>query len=356
MWGVCLPRGCAEGGGAADSLKSRIKEFLQSIEKEQGKLPQDLHITRKAGALVAISNGRPIKVEQPLIKHCPLFTALFAHTDIDQEKIEQKFLTQTEKWQMFTPKRKVSDCHIIVPFGASEMIMYALKKERVDAAVVVCEGAGTVITDNPGVVQGIGAYMNGLFYTTPIREVIENLDKHGASVLSPDAEMDQFKGMVLAMEKGYQKVAVTIRGDEHEAIKKIRDFELRHPGFEVVILTVCCTGISSQQARIIRDNADLAWACASSKIRDIVGPAAMVQVGMKIPVFVLTQKGVDFISSYSQDHQLKARLKDLGKKKYITSNRYERGGVKINMGKFSVYLYDTEKLPVSASDQPHPLV
>ncbi|MGM0365947.1 MAG: methanogenesis marker 8 protein [Actinomycetota bacterium] len=337
-------------------MKSKVKKFLQSIEQEYLKLPEDLHITRKAGALVAISEGRVIKAEQPSIKHCPLFTALFSYQEIDKKNIEKKFLTQVEKWGMFSPQRKLSDCKIIVPFGASEMIMYALKKERVDASVIACEGAGTVVTDNPGVVQGIGAYMNGLFYTTPIKEVVQNLKELKAVMLSDSAEINQFRGVKLAKEKGFKKVAATVRGDEHAAIKKIRDFELRNPGFEVIILAVCCTGISNQQARIIRDNADLAWACASSKIREIVGPASMVQVGMKIPVFVLTRQGVDFISSYSQDGELKKKLKDLEKKKYITANRYEQGGIKLNMGKFSVYLYSTDKLPVYASDQPEPLI
>jgi len=337
-------------------LKPRVKKFLESIEKDYKKLPSDLHITRKAGALVAISDGRIIKVEQPKIKHCPLFTALFSYQQINKETIEKKFLTQVENWGMFSPKRKITDCHIIVPFGASEMIMYALKRQRVDAAVIVCEGAGTVVTGNPEVVQGVGAYMNGIFYTTPIKEVVDNLEKHKALVLSDNGDIDQFGGVKLAREKGFDRVAVTVRGDEHEAIKKIRDFKLRNPGFEVTILAVCCTGISSQQARIIRDNTDLAWACASSKIREIVGPTSMVQVGMKIPVFVLTRQGVDFISSYSQDEELKEKLKDLDKKKYITSNRCQPGGIKINMGRFSVFLYTTDKLPVSASDQPNPLI
>ncbi len=337
-------------------MRSRVEQFLKDIKKEYSKLPEDLHITRKAGALVAISNGKVIKSETPKLKYCPLFEALFSQQEITQKNIEEKFQLQTEKWGMFSPQRKISDCHIIVPFGASEMIMYALKRGRVDAAVVACEGAGTVVTDDHGVVQGIGAYMNGLFYTTPIKEVVSRLKKHDAMIVSDSAEIDQVKGVELAMEKGFKRVAVTVRGDEHESMIKIRGLMLKNPGLEIIILAVCATGISALQARAIRDNADLAWACASSKIREIVGPAAMVQVGMKIPVFVLTKRGVDFISNYSQDNELKRKLKELGQKKYITSNQYEKGGIKLNMGKFSVYLYDTEKLPISSSGQPHPLI
>ncbi len=41
------------------------------------------------------------------------------------------------------------------------MISFALRKKAIDAAVVVCEGAGTIITNKPEVVQGIGARSRG---------------------------------------------------------------------------------------------------------------------------------------------------------------------------------------------------
>jgi hypothetical protein len=71
---------------------------------------------------------------------------------------------------------------IEVPYGASEMLMYALRKGVIEAAVVACDGAGTVVVDRPEVVQGIGAGMNGLFFTTPIREVVERLASEGCRV------------------------------------------------------------------------------------------------------------------------------------------------------------------------------
>ena len=77
---------------------------------------------------------------------------------------------------------------------------------------------------------------------------------------------------------------------------------------------------------------------------------------MKIPVFVLTERGVNFITSYSSNNSLMENLKELKNKYYITSNKYEEGSVKVNMGKFYVYLYRTKKLPVSTFDEPTPLV
>ncbi len=252
--------------------------------------------------------------------------------------------------------------------------MYALKRGNIDVAVTVCDGAGTVITSNPSVVQGIGAYMNGLFYTTPIKNVIRKIEENGGFVLTPDkAEIDQLKGVKNAFAMGFRNIAVTVRGDEKEIIKDIRNFEeelksadnslnIKYKGdgkpvpFRIVILTVCNTGIDKESAEIIRDYADLSWACASKFVREVVGPPSIMQVGVKIPVFILTVSGLDFISSYSSDEILKEELKDIEKKHYITSNKYRKDSIKINMGKFSVFLYETGSLPVCAEDEPEPLI
>jgi len=364
-----------------------VKKFLIEIEKDFGALPADLHITRKACALVAISEGKVIKLQEPEVHHCPLFTTLFNFKELDKQTIVKKFEKQCDDWGMFTCRRKVCDEKIIVPFGASEMIMYALKRKTVDVAVVACEGAGTTITDNPGLVQGIGAYMNGLFYTTPIKDVIDNIKNNGGTVLSAsDAKLNQFEGVIKAASMGCRKIVVTVRGDETETIKKIREFEkgfsdakenpiknnsinvytkeslhkcrakINKENLEIIILAICNTGISAQQAQAVSDEADLAWACASKEIRNIAGPRSILQVGMKIPVFVMTSKGLNFISSYSSDETLKEKLGNISQKHYITSGKFEDGSIKIKMGKFHVFLYETAKLPVSTEDEPDPLL
>ena len=353
-------------------LPDKVRNFIKEIEKECGILPSDLHITRKACALVAISNGKVIKVEEPRVHYCPLFTKLFDHEAIDEKSIEDKFARQTIECGMFTCSRKVCDEKIVVPFGASEMLMYALKRHNIDAAVTVCDGAGTVITSNPEIVQGIGAYMNGLFYTTPVKEVMKRIEENNGYVLSPtDAMISQFAGVKRAIEMGFKNIAVTVRGDEQEIIRKIKKFddtinnkvstkrttgEIKKGKIRVVILAICNTGIDSGSAEVIRDCADLAWACASNRVREIVGPESILQVGMKIPVFVLSKSGLDFISSYSSDELLKEELKDADKKHYITSNKYKENSMKLNMGKFSVYFYETPSLPISTADEPEPLI
>jgi len=341
-------------------ITEKLQNFLDLIKKEFcGKLPDDLHVTRKAGALVAISKGNVIKIQKPEVSHCPLFTSLFSHEEINAETIRDKFERQIENWKMFTAERHLCDDRIIVPFGASEMMMYALKKGRIDAVVTVCEGAGTVISANPSLIQGIGAYMNGLFYTTPIPAVIKNIEKNGSTVLSPvNAEMNQFEGAIKAIESGYGKIAVTVRGDQQQEIIKIGELEKTlNKKAEIIILAVCNSGITLSEAETVAVFADLAWSCASRHIRDIAGPQSILQVGMKIPVFVLTLKGIDFISSYSKDKNLQKILNaDAGRKHYITAAGYKEGALKLNMGKFSVYLYESERLPVATSDEPGPLL
>ncbi|MBN1298584.1 MAG: DUF2099 family protein [Actinobacteria bacterium] len=341
-------------------VTEKLQNFLELVKKENGgKLSADLHVTRKAGALVAISGGRVIKIQKPEVFHCPLFTSLFSYDKINYETIKDKFEKQIQDWIMFMPGRHLCDDRIIVPFGASEMMMYALKRNGIDAAVTVCEGAGTIISSNPALIQGIGAYMNGLFYTTPIPEVISNIEHNGGTVLSPEnAAMDQFEGVKKAIKAGHVKIAVTVRGDQQQEIIKIRHLEKSLvKKAEIIILAVCNSGINASEAETVAKFADLAWSCASKHIRNIAGPISILQAGMKIPVFVLTLKGIDFISSYSKDKNLKQKLnEDKGRKHYITAAAYSQGAIKMNMGKFSVYLYETEKLPIGTSDEPRPLI
>ena len=332
-------------------MPEKLEIFLKKVKKEMGKIPEDLHITRKAGALVAISEGKVILIGKPTVKYCPLYKALFGIGDIDKEAIREKFNTQFDRWGMFTCDRVVVEDKIVVPFGASEMMMYALRRNTADAAVLVCEGAGTVITSNPVLVQGIGAYMNGVFYTSPVKGIIEKILNNQGSILDiKTARIDQYEGVKAAFSSGYRKIAVTVRGDQQEIIKKIRRLEKENiDDLKITILVVCNTGINKRQAEVVEEYGDIAWACASKQIWETVGPGAILQVGMKIPVFVLTKRGIDFISGYSSHDNI-----DFSNKHYITINKFETGGIKINMGRFSVYLYQAEKLPVHTRDQPDP--
>jgi putative methanogenesis marker protein 8 len=329
----------------------RLKKFLDEIKKEHGGLPKDLHITRKAMAFVAISEGRVVKAEEPLIKNCPLFKRLFDAEEITREQVVKKFNWQIENLGMFSCHRDLTKDRIIVPFGASEILMYAIKRSEIDAAVIVCEGAGTVITANPSLIQAIGAYQNGIFYTTPIEAITKKIIKLGGSILSDKGKICQLEGIKKAFTLGHRKIAVTVRGDESRILRKIREFEKKN-GISVTILVVCNSGISREDSLIIKEHSDLVWSCGSRCIREIVGPDSILQLGMKIPVFALNIKGLSLIASYSGNIDPHKFIKS----HYITANKYMEGAREIKMGRFKVFLYPTDHLPVTAEDEPSPLV
>jgi len=75
-------------------------------------------------------------------------------------------------------------------------MMTGLKRGLIDSTVTVCDGAGTVITDNPELVQGMGALMSGLIETEPIEEIIEGIESRGGIVLDKEkAGIDQVSGL-----------------------------------------------------------------------------------------------------------------------------------------------------------------
>ena len=80
---------------------------------------------------------------------------------------------------MFTGKRQLLGHDTFVAFGASEIMMSGLLSGFLNASVIACDGAGTVISNNPELVQGIGGRMPGLVKTEPIEDVINGIQKFG---------------------------------------------------------------------------------------------------------------------------------------------------------------------------------
>jgi hypothetical protein len=58
-------------------------------------------------------------------------------------------------------------------YGVSELLAMAVTNQTLDAAVLVADGAGTVVVSDPELIQGIGGRISGVIETTPIAEVIE---------------------------------------------------------------------------------------------------------------------------------------------------------------------------------------
>lgn len=328
-----------------------VDEILQklSVNKEEYK---DLHITRKFSSFVAISNGKVIAMTDPWMKHCLLFDKLNPQMNekdiiMIKNRIKQAIEMKIQQFGSFTPRRELERDDIAVPYGASEMMMYAIKKRGIDAAVTVCDGAGTVISDTPSLIQGIGARMNGLFYTTPIPSVIKRIEEQSGIVVFPDtAEIDQITGLKTAIKKGYKKIAVTVNGFTDDDISCIPEIEKEY-GITAVVIIICTTGINQKRTDQIAQWADLVWSCASGNVREVVGRVSILQISLGIPVFVLTKKGLDFTANYASKPYL---IRDLDtSRQYLISGKFK--DISLKMGDISTYLSESN-LPVRSEKEP----
>ena len=345
-----------------------LEKLLEHVGVRKGDF-EDLHITRFLSAFVAVSNGKVIKVTDPCMKYCPLAGMLYESVrrlknsgpellkDVIAKVVEEKI----SKFGSFTKRRELYREDIAVPYGASEMMMYAMRKKIIDAAVIVCDGAGTVIVDRPGVLQGIGARMNGLFYTSPIPEITGELERNGCRVVFPDAAIEQIKGLEKAAQLGYKNIAVTISGYMDENLAGVEKIEKKY-GVSAASFIVCTTGVTVERVREITRHSDLVWSCASREVREMTGQSARSQLSVAIPVFVMTEKGRRLAAGYSPDEEFLKKL-DLGRQYLVSSSpggrpplrssgdqRSPRSGApsgrQIGMGNFPAYLTE-QKLPVA---------
>ena len=315
----------------------------------------DLHVTRMMHAFLAVSGGKVIRVEEPRLKYCPLVNVLYdVDQNVDREEMKRLVVEMTEEkiatFGHFTDRRELKRSDIAVPYGTSEMTMIAMQKGVLDCAVTACDGAGTVVTSVPDLVQGIGARMNGLFYTSPIPAIIEGIESRGGIVpFAETAEINQAAGVRKAAEMGHKNIAVTVNGCLGESLAEVRAVE-KEFGVSVTIIIVCTTAASRERVEEIRDHADIVWSCASGSVRTVVGPASIVQVTTAIPVFAITKRGVRFLASYCDTPEVFEEL-DLGKQYLIAGNS---GGRSIRMGRMKTAIAECT-LPVRSGKEPRPL-
>lgn len=311
------------------------------IEKHSNK--SDLHIARVMGSFVVISEGQIVEVDRThALTYCPL------HALLGKQTIEEYTSEKIRQFGHFTAGREIRRSSFGVPFGTSEMFMYALRKKALDCAVVVCDGAGTVVTANPEIVQGIGARMNGLFYTTPIPHVQNALRESGCSLLD-NAVIDQYQGLAIAIANGYSRIGVTVNGLASESLARIRQAE-KEAGVTVTVATVCTTGIEDRTADDIVTHSDLAWACASKHMRN-TGRKALLQVTLGIPIFAYTRNGLRILASYSDEATTAIPVNLDLQRQYLVSST--PGGRKVQLGKKMLYLTETV-LPVAGKHSPYP--
>lgn len=312
---------------------------------------EDLHVTRNFSSFVAVSQGKIVAMTDPVMTHCPLFSMLYRSPGDSRDEIKTSIRNAVEckikQFGSFTHLRSLDYENIAVPYGASEMMMYALRKRFIDATVTVCDGAGSVITSSPSLVQGIGARMNGLFYTTPIKKVMDSIKKYGGITAFPKtAKIDQVTALKTAAKKDYKKIVVTINGFTNEDASKIKDIEEEFD-VKTVVIFVCTTGISPDRIEHILKYGDLVWSCASGEVREKIGAPSRLQITTGIPVFVLTQRGLDFASAYCGDPKTLQELNP--DRQYLIAGHVR--GKRIQMGTMTTYLSQA-RLPVRSTKEP----
>jgi len=252
-------------------------------------MPQnsDEHIIEAIGrSRIVIRNGRVVEVGEARISDCPL-AKRFAYPipAITKDAIKANIEHRIHAFGMCTPDREVLDTREFVGFGASELLSFGLHAGLIDAAVLVCDGAGTVVVTKPAMAQGIGGRMSGLVQTSPHTSVMDRIEQGGGIVLDREhATIDQVAGVALASGEGYRTIAVTVATPETaEIIRRI------HP--DTLIFAVHVTGLSLNEAESLVSVSDLVTSCASRTIREIAGAGALLQAGISVPVFAMTQKG-----------------------------------------------------------------
>jgi putative methanogenesis marker protein 8 len=238
---------------------------------------------------VVVKDERVVETGESLIRWCPLFDKVRGIKEITPEAAAANMEFRIKEHGMFTPKRKL-EMDVFVGFGASEVMMTATRRGLIEAAVTVCDGAGTVVTSNPSLIQGMGGWISGLVETDPIPEVLAGIGVRDGTVLDPKtARIDQVAGARLAAER-YSKFAVTVA--DAETAEVLRDLE-REKNVRILIVGVHLTGIGEEEADRLLASADIVTSCASRFIREKVRP--LVQVGTAVPLFGLTPWGKEVL-------------------------------------------------------------
>lgn len=251
----------------------------------------DEHIIEAIGRCrIVVRNGKVTEVSDPIIEDCPLAKRFaFPVPEISRDAVKANIEHRIQAFGMCTPRREVVDTRDFVGFGASELLSFGIHAGILDAAVLACDGAGTVVATTPSLVQGIGGRMSGLVKTVPYPEVIERITKNGGFVLDPEhARIDQPAGMVLAKSRGFCHIAVTVATPDTAAlIRRI------HP--DAFIVAVHTSGLSREEAEQLVNASDLVTSCASKPIREYAGKNALLQAGIAIPVFAMTPRAKELI-------------------------------------------------------------
>lgn len=306
----------------AKGINSLIRDFY---------LAREMHITRMFGSYVILQriNGKLMAVKAtPIpIKYCPLMVKLLKEVggesaekllnslDVSDTKKQRALMCElineiVIKAGYFDTNRPLNSCEANVLFGASETISSGFKSNILDAAVIVSNNLGTIITTNDSNTQGAVKRMTGLFYTSPSEQIIKTAIDAGIIPVFPySGEINQIEGVKQAIAMGYKKIAVTLAAQDNELMAGLKKLET--DGVTIYKFGLCSTGIDEKTALIMLENADIVWSCASKYVKEYIEPHAIAQVGVKIPVHIMTEKGWQLVQNHLNFMNMDRCLEDI---------------------------------------------
>ena len=250
------------------------------------------HIIEALGlSRIKIKDGKVIEVSEPEVEYCPLFDHHRGIKKLTPEVIAENIQFRIDDFGMCTPNRqlKMKD---YLNFGISEIMSTLLNENMIDCVVMVLEGCGTLIVNEPELVQGIGGRVSGLVKTSPIPELIVKFDEE--LIVNPKiAEINQIKGIELAIEHGFKNIAVTVALAEDA--EKIKQLQNENPDINIYVFVVHTSKLSAHDARALFDVCDVATGCASKNMREIGEAESVKIVGQSIPIFARTEMGKKFL-------------------------------------------------------------
>jgi len=254
---------------------------------------KDRHVMEALGKTrVVVENGKVVEVSEPQTEYCPIFDKVRGIKKFTSKTAKENIEFRMKDFGMFTENRAI-EMEIFVGFGASETFMTGLRRGLLDTCVTACDGAGTVITSNPRLAQGMGSRISGLVETTPIPKLIERIQEAGGMVLDPEtAVIDQVKGVKKAIERGYKKIGVSVTNAQD--IRAIRELEKKHR-VEVIGFGVHTTGLPENEAKEFISLVDMTTGCTSKWIRGCIAGKTIAQFGTAIPIFAITQCGKELL-------------------------------------------------------------
>ena len=256
---------------------------------------EDRHVIETLGKVrVVIENGEITEVGESDMKYCPMFHAMHKVDELNEEFIRKNINFRIKDFGMCTPERVV-EMDDLVTVGISEILKTNMENGNIDCVVGACDGAGTVIMTNPRVVQGVGGRVSGLISTTPIPEVIKNLEDKDSIVLdSETAELNQLEGLKIALDKGYKNIAITVIPSP--MIKELRQYPV-DDDVNVYIFVAHTTGVTRSEAEMLFEYGDIVTACASKEVSDYADELQPYYYGVKVPIFCASEDGRRFLDT-----------------------------------------------------------